>query len=111
MTRRLISASALASILLVGLPASSAFALDEAERLWLVGERAFADGLYPIARRALERFVVEDPSDTRVSSAMLLLGRSRLAPGGADSALQAVRRLRPPAPAPPAKTEGTSWGA
>src|SRR2546428_11690358 len=106
MTRRLISASALASILLVGLPASSAFALDEAERLWLGGERAFADGLYPIARPALERFVVEYPPDTRMSSALLLLGRSRLALGGADPAPEAVRPPRPlPAP-PPQQPEG-----
>jgi len=111
MTRRLISASALASILLVGLPASSAFALDEAERLWLVGERAFADGLYPIARRALERFVVEYPSDTRMSSAMLLLGRSRLALGDADSALEAFRRLRPLATLPAEQLEGRFWEA
>src|SRR2546427_11907882 len=100
MTRRLISASALASILLVGLPASSAFALDEAERLWLVGERAFADGLYPIARPALERFVGEYPSDTPMSSALLPLGRPRLALRDAGSAPEACRRLRPPAALP-----------
>src|SRR6267142_2211637 len=30
---------------------SPAAAIEEADRLWLVGERAFADGLYPAARR------------------------------------------------------------
>src|SRR5437867_1343273 len=55
MTRRLLSISALASILLAGFPASRALALDEADRLWLVGERAFADGLHPIARRLRRR--------------------------------------------------------
>ena len=72
MTRRLLSISALASILLAGPFASPALALDEADRLWLVGERAFADGLYPIARRTLDRFVVEYPSDTRIAPALLL---------------------------------------
>jgi len=81
MTRRLLSISALASILLAGLPAAPAFALNEADRLWLVGERAFADGLQPIARRALERFVVEYPNDARIAPAMLLLGRTRLVLG------------------------------
>jgi hypothetical protein len=38
---------------------SPAAALDEADRLWLVGERSFADGLYPIARRTLERVVAQ----------------------------------------------------
>src|SRR5215510_12945678 len=76
MTRRLLSISALASILLAGLPASPALALDGADRLWLVGDRAFADGLYPVSRRVLERFVVEYPNDTRIAPAMLLLGRS-----------------------------------
>src|SRR4029077_181785 len=87
MTRRLLSISALASILLAGLPASPALALDEADRLWLLGDRAFADGLYPVARRVLDRFVVEHPNDTRVAPAMLLLGRARLPPARAPQEL------------------------
>src|SRR3989442_14646052 len=94
MTRRLLSISALASILLAGLSAAPALALNEADRLWLVGERAFADGLHPIARRALERFVVEYPNDTRIAPAMLILGRTRLLLGQAEKALQILRRLR-----------------
>ncbi len=111
MTRRLLSISALASILLAGLPASPALALDEADRLWLVGERAFADGLHPIARRVLDRFVVEYPNDTRVAQAMLLLGRSRLALGEPEKALDAFRRLRAIATLPAQQLEGRFWEA
>jgi len=94
MTRRLLSISALASILLAGLSAAPALALNEADRLWLVGERAFADGLHPIARRALDRFVVEYPNDTRIAPAMLILGRTRLVLGEPEKALEVLRRLR-----------------
>jgi TolA-binding protein len=111
MTRRLLSISALASILLAGLPASPALALDEADRLWLVGDRAFADGLYPVARRVLDRFVVEHPNDTRVAPAMLLLGRSRLALGEPEKALDAFRRLRAIATLPAQQLEGRFWEA
>ncbi len=110
MTRRLLSVSALTSFLLVALPAPSAVALDEAARLWLVGERAFGDGLHALARRTLERFVAENPTDARMSSAVLLLGRTRLALGDAESALEAFRRLRtlPPAGEP---MEAKFWEA
>jgi TolA-binding protein len=111
MTRRLLSISALASILLAGLPASPALALDEADRLWLVGERAFADALYPVSRRVLDRFVVEYPNDTRIAPAMLLLGRSRLALGEPEKALDAFRRLRPIATLPAQQLEGRFWEA
>ncbi len=111
MTRRLLSISALASILLVGLAASPALALDEADRLWLVGDRAFADGLHQIARRALDRFVVEYPNDTRIAPAMLLLGRSRLALGEPEKALDAFRRLRAIATLPAQQLEGRFWEA
>src|SRR5437879_4983871 len=111
MTRRLLSISALASILLAGLPAPPALALDEADRLWLVGERASADGLHPIARRALERFVIEYPSDSRLPSALLLLGRSRLALGDSEMALDAFRRVRAVASLPAQQLEGRFWEA
>ena len=111
MTRRLLSISALASILLAGLPASPALALEEADRLWLVGDRAFADGLYPVSRRALDRFVVEYPNDTRIAPAMLLLGRSRLALGEPEKALDAFRRLRAIATLPAQQLEGRFWEA
>lgn len=111
MTRRLLALSALASILLAGLPVSPAFALEEADRLWLVGEHAFADGLYPVSRRALDRFVIEYPNDTRVAPAMLMLGRSRLALGEAEKALDAFRRLRAIATLPGQQLEGRFWEA
>lgn len=111
MTRRLLSISALASILLAGLPASPALALDEADRLWLVGERAFADGLHPVARRVLDRFVVEYPNDARAAQAMLLLGRSRLALGEPEKARDAFRRLRAIAQLPAQQLEGRFWEA
>jgi TolA-binding protein len=111
MTRRLLSISALASILLAGLPASPALALEEADRLWLVGDRAFADGLYPVARRVLDRFVVEYPNDTRIAPAMLLLGRARLALGEPEKALDAFRRLRAIATLPAQQLEGRFWEA
>jgi TolA-binding protein len=111
MTRRLLSISALASILLAGLPASPALALEEADRLWLVGDRAFADGLYPVSRRALDRFVVEYPNDTRIAPAMLLLGRSRLALSEPEKALDAFRRLRAIATLPAQQLEGRFWEA
>jgi TolA-binding protein len=111
MTRRLLSISALASILLAGLPGSPALALDEADRLWLVGERAFADGLHPVARRALDRFVAEYPSDTRVAPAMLLLGRSRLTLGEPEKALDAFRRVRAVASLPAQQVEARFWEA
>ncbi|MGH7348094.1 MAG: tetratricopeptide repeat protein, partial [Candidatus Rokuibacteriota bacterium] len=101
----------MASILLAGLPGSPALALDEADRLWLVGERAFADGLHPVARRALDRFVVEYPNDTRIAPAMLLLGRSRLALGEPEKALDAFRRLRAVASLPAQQLEGRFWEA
>jgi TolA-binding protein len=111
MTRRLLSISALASILLAGLPGSPALALDEADRLWLVGERAFADGLHPVARRALDRFIVEYPSDTRAAPALLLLGRSRLVLGEPEKALDAFRRVRAVASLPAQQVEARFWEA
>jgi TolA-binding protein len=110
MTRTLFPVVALASLLLVALPAPSALALDEAERLWLVGEQASADGLHPVARRVLERFVAEYPNDARVPSALLLLGRARLALGDSEQALDAFRRFRTVA-TPAQRLEGRFWEA
>src|SRR5213593_1277290 len=110
MTRTLRSTLALASLLLVALSAPFALALDEAERLWLVGEQASADGLDPLARRVLERFIAEYPNDPRLPSAVLLVGRARLALGDADLALEAFRRFRTLAP-PARRLEGRFWEA
>ena len=111
MTRRLLSIPALASILLAGLSAAPALALTEADRLWLVGERAFADGLYPVSRRTLERFVADNPSDPRIAQATLLLGRTRLVMGEPEKALESFRRLRPIANLPAQQLEARFWEA
>ena len=57
----------------------SASAIEEPERLWLVGERAYSDKLYAVSRRALERFVTQFPADPRVPAAVLMLAKVRLA--------------------------------
>jgi TolA-binding protein len=93
MARRLPHLTAFLVLLALTLPTPPARALDEPERLRLVGERAFADGLYVVSRRALERLVAEYPSDGKLSATLLLLGRARLALGDAESALEAFRRL------------------
>src|SRR3989441_11513188 len=82
---------------------SPAAAIEEADRLWLVGERAFADGLYPASRRALERFVAQYPKDARQPEAVLLLGQARLQAGDAPAAPGPFKRapVATPGPGPP----------
>src|SRR2546422_3967933 len=94
MARRWPLLSASVVLLVATLSAPPARALDEPERLRLVGERAFADGLYPLARRVLERFVAEYPNDPHAGSALFLLGRARFALGDTESALEALRRAQ-----------------
>jgi TolA-binding protein len=69
-------------------------ALEEADRLFLVGERAMADRFYPVARRALERFVSQFPSDARQPRALLMLGQARLRLNDPESALEALGRAQ-----------------
>src|SRR5438094_2922141 len=94
MARRWPLLSASVVLLVATLSAPPARALDEPERLRLVGGRAFADGLYPLARRVLERFVAEYPNDPHAGSALFLLGRARFALGDTESALEALRRAQ-----------------
>src|SRR3989338_3401734 len=101
MTRRQPVFAAFALLLVAISAPHPAAALGEAERLWMVGERAFADGLYPVARRTLERFVAEYPADARLPAALLILGKARLALGEVESALEAFRRPAPPDAAAP----------
>ena len=108
MTRTLHPILALASLFVVALSAPSALALDEADRLWLVGEQASADGLSALARRTLERFVADYPNDKRQPQALLLLGRARLAMGDTEPALDAIRRFKAAAPAAQ-RLEGRFW--
>ena len=90
---------------------SPAAAIEEADRLWLVGERAFADGLYAASRRALERFVTEYPKDRRGPEAVLLLGKARLQTGDLESALEAFKRAETMTPAPGRPQEARFWEA
>jgi len=110
MTRRssLLAALALAPVLAC-MPVVPAAALDEAERLWLVGDRSFADGLYPITRRTLERFVADYPTDARRPAALLMLGKTRLALGDTESALDAFRQVTPTDGASPTALEARFW--
>src|SRR5438876_629098 len=96
MTRRWPFLSASVVLLVATLFPPPARALDEPERLRLVGERTFADGLYPIARRVLERLVADYPKDDRIGDALFLLGRSRssasCSPGGRSTRWHRRRR-------------------
>ena len=90
---------------------SPATAIEEADRLWLVGERAFADGLYPASRRALERFVTDYSKDSRLPDAVLLLGKARLQAGDAQAALEAFKRAETMTPPPGRPNEPRFWQA
>jgi TolA-binding protein len=110
MKRRAPRISAGIALLLLSL-VSPVAAIEEADRLWLVGERAFADGLYPASRRALERFVAQYPKDARQPDAVLLLGKARLQMGDADAALEAFRRAQTLTPPPGRPQEAKFWEA
>src|SRR5262245_59074232 len=91
-------ARVLCTVLLLGLGAGifagwpgTAVALEESDRVWLVGSRTFDDGLYPLARRMLERFVERFPADRRAPEASLLLGKTRFAQKAYQPALEAFR--------------------
>jgi len=111
MKRRWAFISAFAVLVLAPPSSRPAQALEEPERLLLVGEKAFADGLVPLARRVLERFVAQYGSDPRLPDAVLLLGKARLAQGDADSALEAFRRAQTFSPVPGRPLEARFWEA
>lgn len=111
MRRRAHLVTAFTTFLLAASPAPIALAIDEADRLWMVGEHATADGLTALARRTLERFVAEHPRDPRVPQALLLLGRARLAAGEAEGALQALRQAQAADPKPGRPLELKFWEA
>ena len=112
MKRRSRCTSAFVALLLALLAVSpSASALEEPERLWLVGQRAYADKLYAVSRRALERFVTQFPTDPRVAAAALMLGRARLALGDLPAALEAFRHAQTRSPAPGEPLEARFWEA
>src|SRR5438445_762727 len=84
--------------------------LEDPVPLRPVGERSFADGLYPLSRRVLERFVAEYPNDPHAGSALFLLGRARFALGDTESALEAFRRAQA-AISPAEALEAKFWEA
>ena len=88
---------------------SPVLALDESDRLFLVGERGVADGLHALAVRALERFVADYPNDGRIALATLLLGRARLAVGLHERALETFRKAQTLAPPPGPPSEARLW--
>ncbi len=91
------------------LPPSTSWAMDEADRLWMVGENAFQDGLYPLSRRLLERFIERFPSDKRLPEATLLLGKARFSDGVLEPALQALRKAQSFSPQPGKPEEPRFW--
>lgn len=95
--------------ILVLLSAVPAVALDDADRLWLVGRNAVADGLYPLARTLLGRFIDDYPADPRMPEATFLLGKTRLALGDAEGALSLMRRVQTINPPPPWRLEARFW--
>lgn len=111
MTRRLSVSAAFLVLLVTAVPIAPAVALEEPERLWLVGERAFADNLFSLAARALDRFVKHAPNDSRVPQALMMLGRARLATGENDAALEALRRAQKISPPPGQPYEARFWEA
>jgi TolA-binding protein len=100
--------AALLALVLVVPPVS---ALDEADRLFMVGERALGDRFYPVARRALERFVAQYPQDPRNARALVMLGKARLALNDAQSALEAFARAQGSLTAPADVLETKFWQA
>jgi TolA-binding protein len=97
---------------LAGLPGvspPSALALDEAERLWTVGSRAFDDGLYGLSARMLGRLIDQFPGDARAGEATLLLGKARLSLGAGQPAIEAFRLAQRLTPVPGRPGEAKFW--
>jgi len=111
MKRRLAIVAALALALLLPPAVDPVSALEEAERLFLVGEKAMADRFFPVARRALERFVAQYPGDARQPRALLMLGQARLRLNDAESALEALSRAQTGLTATAEVQEAKFWQA
>jgi TolA-binding protein len=111
MKRCLAMVSTLAALLVLLVAVAPVSALDEADRLFMVGERALADRFYPVARRALERFVAQYPKDPRGPRALLMLGKARLALNDSQSALEAFARAQTALTAPAEVLEAKFWQA
>src|SRR5918996_2331587 len=111
MKRRLAMGALLAALLVLTVAVAPVSALDEADRLFLVGERALADRFYPVARRALERFTAQFPNEPRLPRALLMLGKARLALNDSQSALEAFTRAAGSLTAPADQLEVKFWQA
>lgn len=111
MKRRLQPLTAFLLLLSAVLPVSPATALDERDRLWLVGERAEVDGLHALAKRTLGRFVDRYRDDPRLPEAVLRLGRALLALGETEAALAQFRRAQNFIPPPGRPMETKFWEA
>ena len=99
-------------VLLLALSAPRpALAIDDAERLWTVGARAFEDGLYDLSARVLERLVDRFPSDPHAGEAALLIGQARLSQKAFQPALDAFRRAQGMVPLPGQPGEPRFWEA
>lgn len=101
----------LAALVVAASLAGPAQALDEADRLMLVGEKAYEDGLYTLSRRMLERFLERFPGDRRAGEGMLLLGKARLSQGSLEAALDAFRKTDGFMPVPGKPQEARFWEA
>jgi TolA-binding protein len=108
MKRRLAMVTTLAALLVLT-PALSVSALEEADRLYLVGERALADRFHAVARRALDRFVSQYPRDPRLPRAVLMLGRANLALDDPQAALDAFTRAHGSLTIPADRLEARFW--
>jgi TolA-binding protein len=110
MNRRTWISSAFVVLLLATIVAPVS-AIEEQDRLYLVGERAVGDGLHALAARVLERFVKDYPDDARVPAATLLLGRAWLGVGLHERALEVFRKAQRMSPPPGRLLESRLWEA
>ena len=99
------------ALLAVGGSPMAAAAMDESDRLWTVGEQAFQDKLYSLARRVLDRLVDRYPSDPRVPDATLILGKTRFARKDYQAALESFKKAESFSPAPGRPGEAHFWTA
>jgi TolA-binding protein len=110
MKRRLAMVPALAALLvLASVPPVSA--IDEADRLFMVGERAMADKFYSVARRTLERFVSQHAGDRRMPQAVFMLGRAHLMLDNPQAALDTFMRAQSLSLPPGQRLEAKFWQA
>lgn len=94
MVRRTLVVCLILAISLAAPPRVSGAAKEE-DRLFLVGSQAFADGLWDLSSRFLERFLDRSPADPRAPDARILLGKALMALGKPDQALNHFRRVDP----------------